>query len=406
MRVWLTAAALAALPTAALADPTLQSVTSATAKARRLDVTVQSTFAAPGELTLTGTVNGRAVSLRKRMKAGSKATVLKVDAKRFGARRLETDLVFDLTVTATETGGASASQDLDATVALPVIVLPGLGNEDLDPLASGFPAALNAAAGGVYTLAGDRPTLVVHGYPSLSKPLATLGRGLSARVKSTLRKGVFAKVDLVCYSYGGLVARSFLAQDGGSRVRTCAFLATPNEGTAVAYLGVGLLENGQLDALLAGNPDAAALVEAFVNEETKDALRNLFPTYSWYTPRNLLTDTLVANFLGDPSTPLTALNQSAPPPGVALHAFFYTSTGTEMGTVDVVNVADLSATPPDLAALASGAGDGLVAARSVRMDDVPAWASVIADHDLGAGTHAAITSDPATAAAVASVLAR
>jgi pimeloyl-ACP methyl ester carboxylesterase len=394
-RLLIAAALILATSATAPADPVIDRLGSVVAKGRRLDLEVESTLDGPGLVTVEGTVNGTPVSLRKKLKPGHRTTKLKVDAKKLKLRKLGTGLHFDVTVTVAENGGAETSQQVTADIPLPCIVVAGFGNENTPGSMIPFATALNVATGGDYTTAGDRPSLVVHEYPSLSASLATLGGGLGKRVRSTLKGTVFGKVDLVGYSYGGVVARSFLAQGGGEAVRNCAFLGTPNLGTPIAYLGAGLLASGQLDAILDGNPDLAPLVEPFLNSQTQSALRNLYPTYSWYTPDNFLTDALIEGFLGDSSTPLTALAQSAPPAGVAFHAFFYTSTGTEIGTVDVVDVTELQAltTNPDATAIADGSGDGVVPAHSVRMDEVAVWANAITDHDLGAGSHVTMTAD-------------
>src|SRR5262245_52086482 len=220
------------------ADPVIDRISSALAKGRRLDLELETTLGGAGLVTVEGTVNGTPVSIRKKLKPGHHTSKLKVDPKKLKLRRLGTALHFDVTVTVSENGGAETSQQITADIPLPCVVVAGLGNENAPGSMLPFTTALDVAAGGVYTTAGDHPTLVVHEYPSLSASLATLGNGLEKRVRSTLKGTVFGKVDLVCYSYGGLVARSYLAQDGGLNVRRCAFLGTPNKGAPTAYLAV------------------------------------------------------------------------------------------------------------------------------------------------------------------------
>jgi pimeloyl-ACP methyl ester carboxylesterase len=403
MRRLATAAALLLFAAAtAGADPVIDRLTSAVAKGRRLDLEIESTLGAPGLVTIDGTVNGSPVLIRRKLKPGHRTTKLKVDPKKLKLRRLETALHFDVTVTVSETGGADVSQRVTADVPLPCVVLAGFGNENAPGSMTAFTTALDVAAGGVYTTAGDHPTLVVHEYPSLTASLATLGKGLGRRVHSTLRGTVFGKVDLVGYSYGGLVARSYFAQGGGTTVRRCAFLGTPNKGTPVAYIAVGLSSTGQLDDYLASNPALADLAAQLLSADAQQSLRNMYPTYSWATIPNPITQQpmpvptfLLESVLGDSFTPLTALNAVAPPPGVTFDAFFYTSTGiVGMGTVDVVDVSLLQGGGQiDPTALATGSGDGVVPAHSVWMRDVAAWSSVITQHDLGAGSHLAMPAD-------------
>ncbi len=58
-------------------------------------------------------------------------------------------------------------------------------------------------------------------------------RGLKKFLKKRVRGG---RIDLVCHSLGGLVARVYLQNLGGARrVDQCISLGTPNEGTYNAY---------------------------------------------------------------------------------------------------------------------------------------------------------------------------
>lgn len=405
-RFALAASAVVLLAASATADPVLDRVTSVVSKGRRLDVSIEATLGAPGEIAVEGTVNGTPFSLRKKAKAGSRKVTLKVDAKKLRLRALTTGLSFDADVVARETGGAETRQHVTATVPVPCVVLPGFGNESTPGAFDAFTAALNVAAGGAYTTSGAHPTLVVHEYPSLTASLATLGKGVAKPVAVALRGTLFAKVDVVGYSYGGIVARSFMSQGGGGRVRHCVFLATPNEGCPIAYAAVGLSNSGQLDTLLAQNPALAGIAQQLLSPDAKQSLRNLYPTYSWVTPAGPLTNILVGALLGDPSTPLTALNAVAPPAGVTFDAFFYSSTGVgQLGTVDVVDISTLQLGGQiDPAAIATGSGDGVAPAHSVTMNEVAAWRAVITPHDMGIGTHVTIPADPLVLAGVAAVI--
>jgi hypothetical protein len=407
-RLVLAAALAVALAGAArAADPVLDRVTSLVAKGRRVDITVEATLAAPGEIAVDGTVNSAVVHLTRKAKAGHRVYKLKVDAARFGLRSQTTGLTFDLVVAARDAAsGAETQEPVTATVPVPCIVLPGFGNETTPGGFAAFATALNLAAGGVYTTAGDHPTLVVKEYPSTTKSLASLGESLVPVVRKTLRGTVFGKVDVVGYSYGGIVARSWMSQGGGQYVRHCVFVATPNEGCPVAYAAVGLSKSGQLDQFLGQNPALAGLAQQLLSPDAKQALRNLYPTYPWVTPDNFLTRTIVEAALGSSSTPLTALNEVPPPSGATFDAFFYTSTGAgQLGTVDVVDVSNLNLSGQiDPTKLATGSGDGVAPAHSVTMDETPAWSAVIAKHDAGAGTHLTITADANVLSGVAAVL--
>src|SRR5262249_35806944 len=159
---------------------------------------------------------------------------------------------------------------------------------------------------------------------------------------------------------------------------------------------------------LGANPALSTLAQQLLSSEAKQALRNMYPTYPWVLPDNFLTRSIVKGALGDPSTPLTALNAVTPPPGATFDAFFYTSTGAgQFGTVDTVNLADLNGAAGgqiDPAGLATGSGDGVVPAHSVTMDEVAAWKAVIVKHDSGTGTHVTMPADPNVIAGVAAIL--
>ncbi len=421
MRLPFAALLLAAAPAVALADPVLDSVDATVARGSRLALTVEAHFSAPGAIVVEGDVNGHAVAIRRKARAGAKSARISVDPRRFGLRSgVTASLHFSLRVSAREDAGAEAGQDVSADVPVPCVVLPGFGNEQTPGGFAPFAAALDAAAGGRYGIGSARPALVVHEYASLTKPLAALGRELGKDVKSALRGTVFSKVDLVGYSYGGVVARSYLAQGGAVRVRNCLFLGTPNEGTPIAYVGVYLLDSGKLQPLLDQNQQLADAVGSLLTTRTENAVRNVYPTYTWaFMPALFppgatvpIPTSLLTQYLGDPSTPLTGLNALPPPTDVAFHAWYYTSTPPgAFGTVDTVTV-DYSVltggTQLDPAQYANGSGDGVVPAHSVTMDEYPAWSAAIsADaHDLGAGTHVAMPDDPAVIAGVAAVVAQ
>jgi len=403
----LTAALVALAAGAAQADPVLDRVTHVVTKGRRIDITVEATLTAPGVIAVEGNVNAAVVRLTRKAKTGHKTYKLKVDAGKYGLRALTTGLHFDLVLSARDTAsGAEAKESVTATVPVPCVVLPGFGNETTPGGFAVFATALNAAAGGVYTTTGANPTLVVKEYPSQTKSLALLGKSLVPVVKKALRGTLFSKVDVIGYSYGGIVARSYMSQGGGPFVRKCVFLATPNEGCPIAYAAVGLSNSGQLDQFLGQNAALATLAQQLLSPAAKLSLRNLYPTYAWVTPDNFLTRAVVTGLLGDATTPLTALNSVAPPAGATFDAFFYTSTGVgQFGTVDTVDISALNITGQlDPTALATGSGDGVAPAHSVSMDDVPAWSAVITKHDAGVGTHVTITADLNVVSDIATLL--
>jgi triacylglycerol lipase len=74
--------------------------------------------------------------------------------------------------------------------------------------------------------------VLAYDYPS-SRGIEQAARGLREYLRRHVRGG---RVDLVCHSLGGLVARVYLEQLGGARrVDRCITLGTPHQGTYNAY---------------------------------------------------------------------------------------------------------------------------------------------------------------------------
>jgi pimeloyl-ACP methyl ester carboxylesterase len=412
-------AALAALAAPALADPTIAEATWSPDAGRRVRVELRTTLAAPGRARIEGTVNGRPLRATKRVRAGTRRVRLQVDARKARIRDLGEPLVFDLRATVAERGVEDrAERTFRTTVPVPVVLVPGLGNEDGTSGLQAFAAALDVAAGGAWQVGTPEATATIHFYPSTTAPLPELADGLDAAVKQSLRGTVFGKADIVGYSMGGLVTRQWLADSGGARARRVVFLATPHEGTPIAYIAYQFTNEdsvfaGLLDAtVLGGLPvDLDAILQGLLDPEASEALRTFFPTYTWAFVDFLGTPVPVPSlFLPDSESPLTDLNRTAPPAGVAMHTLYYTSLptdllGIDIGTIDTVDLtAVLAGETPDLTQLAQGDGDGVVPARSARADDVPAWRDAMTPRDLGVGTHVTLPLDPLAAAAVAGIL--
>lgn len=402
----------------------IESLEYSVVKGRRLDIALGTSLDAPGLVTVEGTVGGRRVSLRKRLRPGARTVRLKLDAKRAKIRTIDVPLVFDLSARVSETGAAvDAVRSFQAVVPVPLILLPGFGNEQTPGGFDGFAAALDAAAAGAWGFGTETSRLVVHEYDSAAGTLDDAARPLDKVAAKLLKGSLFRRVDVVGYSMGGLVARQWLAGRGEGRVRKMSFLATPNEGAPLAYIGVTAAKSGALGGLTGTLPiDIGPLVEGFLTPEAQESLRVFYPTYTWASvelfpgfPVDVPNSTLP-----DAATPLTDLNAIGPDADAEFHALYYTSVPTELvgipiGTVDEVDVTPLLAglgggsfdfTNVDFTSLASGDGDGVVPARSVRMDDTPAWSGVIIRHDMGSGTHVTATADPAVLAEILEIVTR
>lgn len=419
---------------AAHADPTIDGVRSAVVGSK-LSVSIDTTVGRRGTVRLEGTANGRRIRLRKKVKGGSRTVPLVLDPRRAKLRRVVGPVVFDLTATLEEKGSPRVEMPVTAQIAVPLIVLPGLGNEQTPGGFDVFGTALDNQAGGAYGLGGRTPSLVVHEYDSLTQPLPALAQDLDRVAKKLLKGSVFSKVDVVGYSMGGLVARRWMAGAGKGRVRKLVMLGTPNEGAPIAFLAGFAARTGVLDTVVAnaGGGALTDVLDPFFGADTADALTNFTPTYDWalfsfapgvLPPKPVDLALLASIFSGGgasgvPANPLVALNSVGPDPGADIHAVYYSSVpteafGIEVGTIDVVDLTPIlpaiagGGTPDlsgvDLAALATGSGDGIVPAHSVTMEEVPAWSSRITRHDLGAGTHVTYVLDPQVYVTVSAVL--
>jgi len=412
LRILIAAVALASLATAAVAAPSIGEPETSFKGGKRLTVKVRVSMDGPGEVFLEGDVNGVPVSVSKRFRrAKTKRLKFKVNAGKLGFKDRDRALDFDLTVRAVEEGGAEERADADFFAPIPLVYTHGLGGSCEDGGCDDFAASLDLVMPGVYDPEGKKPNLVLFTYDSMGSPLASLGADLDRAVRRTLRKTGFRKVDLVGHSMGGLVCRSYLVRPGAAdRVRKCVFLATPNEGTPVAWMA----------SLLVGFVTPADLPEEYrdiaadlLDANAAEQLRTFFPDYDW-----LEADLLVRIALGDLTGPLTDLNDLPPADGVDYHAFAYSSTGDEGGDlfgitsgtvvgIDLTQVdltlllalfqgtaTDFTLDDIPLDALVLGDGDGLVPLRSAVMSDVPAWSEALTVHDLGIGIHGEMPADP------------
>lgn len=417
------AAAFAALAGSAgpsRAAPAIGSISSSVERGSKLVLRVGTSFGVRGTLTVSGTVNGRTVRVRKRARPGSRTLKFTLDPKKARVRRTDGPITFDLLAVAAERGGDSVEIPVVRTIGVPLVLLPGFGNERTPGSMESFATSLDAAANGAWDAGGERPRVIVHEYDS-TLPLAETVAGLDAKVKALLRKSPFRKVDVVGYSMGGLVARQWVAGSGRGRVRTLSFLGTPHEGAPVATIALVAAKTGALDALLAAagsGLDLGALGLDTLLSSGAEGLEVFTPTYDWATLYGFPFQ--LEAFAGVTSPPLADLNAVGPDPAISsIHAFGYSSVvpeefGVPIGTVDVVEVSSLLAPgggfdfsdPEALLSLASGDGDGVVPAHSAWMDSVTAWSGApnFTKHDAGSGTHLTYTADPRVLAALADIL--
>ena len=133
-------------------------------------------------------------------------------------------------------GGIAAAQahsgagPVDQSRPGPVLLVPGYGGStsSLQPLAT------RLRAGGRTATVVDLPD---GGVGDLKAQADTLG----AAVDSALRSSNAGSVDIVGYSAGGVVARLWVKEHGGDRVRRVVTLGSPHHGTTVAALAASVL---------------------------------------------------------------------------------------------------------------------------------------------------------------------
>lgn len=134
-------------------------------------------------------------------------------------------------------GIQTATARAEATILLPTVIVPGYLNElagtDHDLLA-GFERL-------GYRDGGTSPNLFWFGYRSRQVTLEEGARSLAAYVRRVVLPATYAaKINVVAYSVGGLIARWNVAYDvdgWSSLVNRLMLVGVPNEGAVLAYVG-------------------------------------------------------------------------------------------------------------------------------------------------------------------------
>ncbi len=112
----------------------------------------------------------------------------------------------------------------------PVLLVPGYG---------GSTSALEVLAAGLRDAGRDVTVVPAAGGGTID--LREQARALAASARRVLARSGASSVDVVGYSAGGVVARLWVAeQGGGDVVRRVVTLASPHHGSDVAALGSGL----------------------------------------------------------------------------------------------------------------------------------------------------------------------
>lgn len=168
------------------------------------------------------------------------AGVIRVAGVRVGTfqpvPRFSENMRFPVEVTVRR-GPLAAVAHRDATLLLPTIIVPGYSNERSGPDQD----VLAAFARRGYASRGPAPTVFWWTYASHQVTVEEGGRDLAAFVRRTvLPKTYAARINVVGYSVGGLLARWNVEYDvdgWGTLVDRLVFVGVPNEGVMMPYIG-------------------------------------------------------------------------------------------------------------------------------------------------------------------------
>ncbi len=420
-------------------------------KGTKFVVSADVTMTNKGVVTLTGAVGTTPFSLTKKFKtkAGkSRTKTIKfvVDPKKLGIRDEPNALLLQAQMSAAEDGQeAPAVAGAGAILPLPVMIVPGLGNElsaeAFKKIYFPFRDALNENAGSPWITKGRRATIVVQRYFSTSFPLEVLGAQIAKQGAKLIKKSrSFARIDMIGQSTGGLVIRQAMAplalakapRSLAGKVRHVVFMGSPQSGTPVAFLAQTALEatrdlpNGARQAALEAikarlvgdvdSPSAASLADLLLVPARKPGqdppflgvVQLFLPSYPFASvplPGGGTIELDLASLTADPgpsqTAPLSVLNAAAPDPDTTYHALYYTDVAEATGDVRTVDGLDFVAfilggsTDSTLITTLNGSGDGVASVRSTLMTAHAPWNAVLRPVPLGAGLQSVDATRPA-----------
>jgi pimeloyl-ACP methyl ester carboxylesterase len=257
-------------------------------------------------------------------------------------------------------GNAAVTGRRSGMLLLPTVIVPGYLN-DIDSKPD--PDIVSALEQRGYHVTGASPTVFWFAY-SRRFPLENGAKALAAYVRRTvLTKTYAARINVVGYSEGGLIARWALAfdPDWAHLVNQFVMIGVPNEGAAASYV------YGWYPALvrIAATPSA----------------RDMFPTYLFWRPNQDAPWTVPP---GARNAALARLNTQPLPEDVRIYALYGSATRTTW--------AGVTGTLPGVT-YSYGPGDGLVLVASVLGEPiygsggVPGLADRLIKVDLGDVRH-------------------
>jgi hypothetical protein len=246
--------------------------------------------------------------------------------------RFSENVQFPVQVTLRQ-GGRAATAHRMVTVLLPTVIVPGYANE----LSSPDDRVLEAFRQHGYQDGGRGSTLFWFAYPSNEWTIEQAAHALADYVHRTvLNRAYAAKINVVGYSLGGLLARwdiQFDVDGWGTLVNRLLLVGVPNEGTLFAYMYRNVPTFVPY-AYLAHTPAAHAMMPTFPFWRDSTA-------HDWSMP-------------ADADNPVLAeLNRRPMPSGVKVEIFYSSAQDTVIGLTDN-------------GAPALGPGDGVVPAASAQ----------------------------------------
>lgn len=240
-------------------------------------------------------------------------------------------------------GARTAAAHREVTVPLPAVIVPGYLNELDGP----SDAVLSAFRRRGYTVGGPSRNVFWFTYPSRDLALPDAARALAAYVRRDVLPATYAaKVNVVGYSLGGLMARWNVAYDvdgWSTLVNRLALVGVPNEGTVLAYIA-NHAPSGLPFAGLGRTSAAPAFMPTF-------PFWRPAPAEPWSVPRDA-DNALLAD-----------LNERPIPAGIRLSVFY--GSHDPRGTAGPQTSAGITGLLPE-AKLAYAPGDGMVLAASAQ----------------------------------------
>lgn len=256
--------------------------------------------------------------------------------------RFRENLKFPVDVTVRR-GSLTATARRTVTFLLPTVIVPGYLNE----LTGRDDPALAILVRHGYRLGGTSPTLFWYTYPSHEVALDDAAQGLAAYARRVVLPATYAaRVNVVGFSFGGLMARWNIAHDTdgwGALVNRLILVGVPNEGSVMAYLG----EHAPFFVPFSG----------FGRTRTARTLTPTFPFWratpaeEWRTPPDA------------GNTLLAELNALRIPDDIRVYVFFGSNDPAD--SVGPATAAGVTGALPG-SGLAFGAGDGIVLAASAQ----------------------------------------